>query len=58
MEIRVQLFSGMRVFLQYVIIIDQSWTIYTYVALVLKETTTTILYKYPHFFEDLVYVIK
>ena len=47
--IRVKLLSGMKVFIQYVIIIYQNWTIYMYVALVLKETTTDILYKFPNF---------
>ena len=47
--IRVQPLSGMRGFLQYGIIIHQKWYIYTYVALVLKETTIHILYKSPHF---------
>ena len=48
----------MRVFVKYVIIIDQNWTKYKYVDLVLKETTTHILYKPPHFGEELAYVIK
>ena len=47
--IRVKLLSGMRVFVQHGIIIYQNWTIYTYLDLVLKETTTHIPYKPPHF---------
>ena len=38
----------MRGFVQYAIIIDQNWTIYTYVALVPKDSTAYILYKSPH----------
>ena len=47
----------MRGFVQYVIIIYQNWTIFTYVSLVLKETVSNILYKYLHFFEEIVYVL-
>ena len=50
MGIAVQLLPEMRGFLQYVLIIYQNWTIYTYVALVLKETVINILYKYLHFY--------
>ena len=56
--IRVQLLSVIRGFVQYVIIIDQDWTMYTYVHLVLKESTTYIMYKSPHICEDLVCVCK
>ena len=48
----------MRGFVKYVIIIYRNWTKYTYVALVFKETTTHTHYKSPHFFEELVYVLK
>ena len=53
MGVLVQLLSVMRRFVQYVIIIDQNWDIFTYVALLLKESTTYILYKSPHFCEDI-----
>ena len=48
----------MRGFVQYVIIIYQNWIIYTYVAFVLKETVSNILYKSFHFCEEIVYVLK
>ena len=54
----VQLLSGMRVFVHYNIIMDQNWTIHTYVSLVLKKSTTYILYNPSHFCEELVYVLK
>ena len=56
MGVLVQQLSVMRIFVQYVIIIDQNWDIYTYVALLLKESTTYILYKSPHFCEDILCV--
>ena len=56
--IRVQLLSGMRVFVNYVIIINQKWTKYTYIVLVLKENMTSILYKFPDFCKYIVYIIK
>ena len=58
MGILVQLLSVMRVFVNYVIIIYWNWIKYTYLYLVLKENTTHILYKSPHFCEELVYVIN
>ena len=48
----------MRGFVEYATIIDQNWTIYTYVYLIIKEIMKYILYKYPHFLEDLVYILK
>ena len=51
--IPVQLLSEMKGFVQYAIIIDKHWTIYTYVALVLKQSTTYILYNSPHFGEEI-----
>ena len=45
MSIRLRHLSGMRVFVQYVIIIVQKWAMYTHVALVLKESLTHILLK-------------
>ena len=54
MVIEVKLLSGMKGFVQYVLIIDQNWTIYRYVVLLLMETMTHILYKSPHFFVGLV----
>ena len=56
--IQVKLLSEIRGFVQYVITIYQNWTIYTYVTLVLKETVSKIMYKYPHFNEDIVHVLK
>ena len=58
MGVQVQILSGIRGFLQGVIIIDQNWTIYMYVALVLKGTTTNIQYKSPNFCEELVYALE
>ena len=58
MGIQVQLLSEMRVFVQYDIIIDQNRTIYMYVSLVLKDTVSNILYKLPHFCEEVVYVLR
>ena len=48
----------MNRFVQYVIIIYQNWTVYTYVYFVLKETLSNILYKSPCFFDEVVYVLK
>ena len=56
--ILVQILPEMKEFVQYVTIIYQNWTIYTYVALVLKETVINILYKSLHFCEEIVYVLK
>ena len=42
----------------YAIIIDKKWTMCTYVTLVLKDSTTYILYKSPHICEELVYLFK
>ena len=58
LDIRVQLISVMKVFVKYVIIIYQNWTIYTYVDLSLQETTTHIIYRYPNFCEDILYVLN
>ena len=58
MGILVQLLTEMRVFVRYVIIIYQNWTIYAYLDLVLKGIVRNILYKSPHFGEEIVYVIK
>ena len=49
MDILVQLISGMRGLLQYVIIIDPKWTMYTFVDLILKERMTYIIYKPPSY---------
>ena len=54
----VKFISVIRGFVKYVIIIYQNWTIYTYVALVLKENTTHMHYKYPHVCEEIVYVLE
>ena len=43
---------------RYAIIIDQNWTISVYVALVLKESTAYIQYKFPHICEELVHLFK
>ena len=40
MGIQVQLFSEIWEFVQYDIIIEQNWTMYTYVDLVTKVSTT------------------
>ena len=54
MVVLLKLLSRMRLFVKNFIIIDQNWTKYTYVALVIKETVSNILYKYPHFCEEIV----
>ena len=56
--IRVQLISGMRVFVNCIIKIYQNWTKYIHVDLVLKETVGNILYKSTHFFEEVVCFIN
>ena len=43
----------MRGFVRYAIIIYQNWTMYKYIALVIKDSTTYILYKSPHICEEL-----
>ena len=48
----------LRGFIQYAIIIDQKWTIYMYVVLVLKDSKTYILYKSPHICETIDYMFK
>ena len=58
MGILIELVSEIRGFVDYVIIIYQNWTIYTYVALLLRETVSNILYKSLHFCEEIVYVIN
>ena len=52
----VQLLSVMREFVNYAIIIHQKWTKFMHVVLVLKENITCILYKFPHFCKDIVYI--
>ena len=56
--IPVQLLSVMRGFVSYVIIIHQKWTIFMYIVLLIKENMTCILYKFPHFCKDIVYILK
>ena len=58
MGIRLQLLSAIRCIVEYVIIIFQNLTIYKYVALVIKETTINITYKFPIVFAYIVYVLK
>ena len=58
LAIRVQLLSVMRGFVNYVIIIHQKWTKFMHVVLVLKENITCILYKFPHFCKDIVYILN
>ena len=48
----------MRRYVQYVIIIHQNLTMYMYVDLILKKTVSNIIYKYTHFYEELVYALK
>ena len=48
----------MRGFVKYVIIIYKNWIIYTYIALVFKETVSNTLYKPLHFCEEIVYVLN
>ena len=55
---RVQLLSGIRGFVNYVIMINQKWTKCTYVFLVLKKIMTCIIYKFPNFCKDTVYIHK
>ena len=58
MGILIELVSEIRGFVDYIIIIYQNWTIYTYVALLLREIVSNILYKSLHFCEEIVYVIN
>ena len=58
MGIRLQLLSAIRCIVEYVIIIFQNLTIYKYVALVIKETTThkTWYYVITYFTNNLIFV--
>ena len=54
----VQPLSGMRGFVNYVIIIHQKWTKYKYVVLVLKENKTRIIYRFSHFLKDIFHILN
>ena len=58
MGAQVQLLPIMRGFVNYAIIINQKWTKFMYVVLVLKKNMTCILYKFPNFCKDTVYIHK
>ena len=53
-----ELLSGMRGNFNYTIIIDKNWTKFVYVALVIKETITCILYNSPHFCAELLCLLN
>ena len=48
----------MRGFVQYVIIIYQNWTIYTYGYLIIKETVSNIPYKSINFCDKIFYMLN
>ena len=56
--ISVKLLLGMSYFLRYIMIIEQNLAMYIYVSSVLKETMSHIVYKYTHFYCEVLYIIK